>query len=140
MRQRLLAANRSGGDPSVFNVSETGNILTVTPRGLAKVDENIRIFFPERSWDYRENYAFGELFRLDDSTPKEGMHHPEGLLAFWGNGVKQGFEIQNTTNIDIAPTILALLGIEVPPVMTGRVLSEAFNLDFRCQVSANFTL
>jgi arylsulfatase A-like enzyme len=55
------------------------------------------------------------------------MHHPTGLLMLWGNGIRPGVTIANTDNLDIAPTLLALMGVPVPAIMPGRVLSEAWS-------------
>lgn len=47
-----------------------------------------------------------------------------GTLVISGYGVKPGTILQNTRNIDVAPTIARLLGIELPSA-DGRVLTEA---------------
>ena len=62
----------------------------------------------------------------DTPTVKQGMHHPTGLLAFYGTGIRAGVHLPDCTNLDIAPTLLTLMGLPVPPVMPGRVLSEAW--------------
>lgn len=55
-----------------------------------------------------------------------GDHHPDGILALWGPGVKSGAEI-SATLYDIAPTVLAALGGGGLQDMDGRVLEEAFD-------------
>ena len=57
---------------------------------------------------------------------KSGCHHPKGMMLMYGAGVKAGTEIPACDNLDIAPTLMALLGEPVPSVMTGRTLDEAF--------------
>lgn len=57
---------------------------------------------------------------------KSGCHHPKGMMLMYGAGVKAGAEIADCNNLDIAPTLMALLGEPVPSVMTGRTLDEAF--------------
>ena len=37
-----------------------------------------------------------------------------------GPGIRPGAKLENCTNLDIAPTLLHLAGIEVPTYMTGR--------------------
>jgi arylsulfatase A-like enzyme len=55
-----------------------------------------------------------------------------GVVALWGPGVKRGQELSGPgavpgpAIIDLAPTILALLGVEIPHDVDGRVLEEAF--------------
>lgn len=55
----------------------------------------------------------------------EGTHRAEGVLAMGGPNVRRGARVEGEL-IDIAPTVLAALGLRVPVDMEGRVLSEAF--------------
>ena len=52
-------------------------------------------------------------------------HRPEGVLAAWGTGAEHGGRT-NARILDVAPTVLALLGLPADPKMPGRVLSEGF--------------
>lgn len=54
-------------------------------------------------------------------------HLPDGFLAMTGLGVRRGVNIARAGVLDIAPTVLALLGCPVPASMPGRVLTEAFD-------------
>lgn len=117
---------KGGTKREAFHVSEVGEILTVTPYGLAKREGEIRYFFPDAPLSDPKGHLIDELFVMDAPSPKEGMHDPKGVLVVWGKGIRPGIEIKNATNLDIAPTVLSLLGIPVPSVMNGRVLSEAW--------------
>lgn len=125
-KQALLQAYSTGEKHEVFAVDEEGDILRITPRGIAKRESDVQVVFHDNLDAVPRAYAFDELFVTDDPTPKEGVHHPEGVLAMWGKDIRRGVEIRHTTNLDIAPTILTLLGVTVPPIMTGRVLSGAW--------------
>jgi arylsulfatase A-like enzyme len=46
---------------------------------------------------------------------------------FYDPGISRGLQVSDCTNLDIAPTLLTLVGLAVPDEMKGRVLSEAFN-------------
>jgi len=52
-------------------------------------------------------------------------HWSEGVVAIQAPGIQPQTRL-NAQLHDIAPTSLALLGIEIPPAMEGRVLQEAF--------------
>ncbi len=117
---------QGGAKPAAFSVAETGEILTVTPYGLAKREGEIRYFFPDAPNARAEGYVIDELFAVDTPTPKESMHDPAGVLLLWGKGIQPGVRIPSTTNLDIAPTLLTMMGIPVPSIMKGRVLSEAW--------------
>ncbi|HVJ19054.1 MAG TPA: hypothetical protein VM686_26725 [Polyangiaceae bacterium] len=112
--------------PGVFTVVETGDVLTVTPAGLAKKRDDIRYFLDGAPNAKKDGYTLDELFVADAPTPKQGMHDPTGLLVLHGKGIRRGVEIKGTSNLDIAPTLLTLLGTPVPATMKGRVLDEAW--------------
>ncbi len=56
-----------------------------------------------------------------------GMHHPDGILAIFGDSVQSGVSLDGARLLDLAPTILTGLGIAVPADMEGRVLLELFD-------------
>ncbi|MFM2397871.1 MAG: hypothetical protein RL341_28, partial [Pseudomonadota bacterium] len=112
-----------GADEPGFSVSEVGDILTVTPYGLAGSAQGVQY----RLTPQASSVPLEAFFAVDAPTVKQGMHHIDGLLSFYGAGIKRGAALKACTNLDVAPTILSLLGIPVPPVMQGRVLSEALN-------------
>lgn len=109
-----------------FHLAETGELLTVTPYGMASLADEIRYFFPDAPNARAEGYLIDELFATDAPTPKEAMHDPASVFCLWGSGIRAGVDIPQTTTLDIAPTLLTLLGIPVPKAMTGRALSEAW--------------
>jgi predicted AlkP superfamily phosphohydrolase/phosphomutase len=76
-----------------------------------------------------ETYEFvrfskgGSIF----SSPRLPGHHNEnGILIFYGKGIKEGKEIRNITMYDVAPTMLHILNLPIPDDMDGRVLKEIF--------------
>lgn len=117
---------KGGVHDRAMHVEETGDILTVTPLGLAKLDPSVRYFFPDTPRAKAEGYLFDELFRGYAETNKEGMHDPRGIFLLHGPGIARGLEIEGSTNLDIAPTLLALMGIAVPASIMGRPLGEAW--------------
>ncbi len=57
-----------------------------------------------------------------------GSHRRHGVLIGWGNGVKSGETVEGAQIMDLAPTILHLMGLRVPDDMDGRVLTETLSL------------
>jgi predicted AlkP superfamily pyrophosphatase or phosphodiesterase len=47
-----------------------------------------------------------------------------GMFVAWGHGVKRGAQLGEIRNLDVAPTVAALLGLKMEKV-DGRVLAEA---------------
>lgn len=55
-----------------------------------------------------------------------GSHRPEGIFLAAGPGVRAGVAAQDARIEDVAPTVLWLLGLDVPPELDGVVIREAF--------------
>ena len=59
-----------------------------------------------------------------------GRHHPEGVLLVAGPGIRQGAVLDGARLIDLAPTILYVLGLPIPSDMDGWVLVNLFEPEF----------
>jgi predicted AlkP superfamily phosphohydrolase/phosphomutase len=55
---------------------------------------------------------------------------PDGFLLAVGDGIKPGAELKSASVLDVAPTILYLMGLPVARDMEGRVLGEIVEEDF----------
>ena len=72
---------------------------------------------------------------IRDHRPSEdsewgGTHRLHGILIGRGPALKIAVEIENAKLVDIAPTLLYLLGVPVPEDMDGKVLTNALRSDF----------
>jgi hypothetical protein len=69
----------------------------------------------------------------DVFSPKEGAwaahHAPEGIFLVSGPSVCTGRQLDGLSIVDIAPTIMHLMDLEIPSDMDGRVILEAFESD-----------
>ncbi len=63
-----------------------------------------------------------EVGPLVSIPPESGTHRVEGIVIASGPGLRANIHIENATVTDIAPTALALLGLDPPDDMDGRVL------------------
>jgi predicted AlkP superfamily phosphohydrolase/phosphomutase len=55
----------------------------------------------------------------------EGTHRPNGIVVATGPGIKRGARIEAKI-VDCAPTVLTLMGLNVPADMQGRVIADLF--------------
>ena len=77
-----------------------------------------------------------ELGALHDDPTKtrdlrrvsERFHREEGILYMWGKGVKAA-RLDRPSILDVAPTVLTLLGVPPSKEMPGRVLLEGLHRD-----------
>jgi predicted AlkP superfamily phosphohydrolase/phosphomutase len=78
---------------------------------------------------FMPDYEYILSGRIRDSIFKnakdgQGFHRLQGLFFVHGQGIRKGREIVGANIIDMAPTILHLLGLPVPKGMEGKVLTE----------------
>ena len=58
-----------------------------------------------------------------------GCHRRNGVLLMSGKGVREGFAVDGAHIMDLAPTILHLVGTPVPSDMDGRPLVSALDME-----------
>lgn len=74
-------------------------------------------------YDIQGTLVFEEPKTLDFSAlPLSGTHRPHGLLIAYGPGMRAGSRISGARLVDLAPTLLGLLGLKPPGEMDGRFL------------------
>jgi hypothetical protein len=96
--------------------------ITVNLRPYIEATESSRCYFPHMGRD--KSFAYEELVYTTGGT-KSGRHDPKGVMMLYGAGIARGGRIQECNNLDIAPTLLTLMGLDAPAEMKGRVLEEA---------------
>jgi len=67
-----------------------------------------------------------------------GTHRKSGILVMRGTPFKRGARIEGARLVDMAPTLLYLMGQKVPDDMDGRVLTEAFEPEFAQRHTAQY--
>ncbi len=79
------------------------------------------------------SYTSSSLFAIPSNdifanplTRKSGDHRMEGVFVAFGTQVKQGFVVEDISIMDIAPTILDFLDIEIPEDMDGITCDRIF--------------
>ena len=80
-------------------------------------------------WKYRTIglYDFTTNKTISPAFGPTGDHRMEGVFVGSGPAFRPGAHPTGATLLDIAPTVLHLLGVPVPADMDGRVLGEIFN-------------
>lgn len=127
LQDELIAALRAARDP------ETGQPLIGQVyrrqdlyRG-SQLDDAPDLFF--RARDERQ-MGYG-LFKFPTNrwispSDRSGHHRLEGVLLMRGPGVRAGQRLSPARIVDVAPTILSVLGVPLPNDLDGEVLRGAF--------------
>ncbi|MBI1322397.1 phosphodiesterase [bacterium] len=119
---RLLALkNPETGEPLVEKVLRKEDLYEGP---LSDMGPDLTVVL--KDWNYRTIglHEFTTHKTICPSFGPTGDHRMEGILVGIGPAFEQGTSPQNASLLDIAPTILHLLGIPVPDDMDGRVLTE----------------
>ncbi len=110
----------------MFSVEIFEESITATLKTYDEVNENSRCYFPYLN--EKDSYLYEDLVH-NTGLVKSGCHDPQGMMILYGRGIKRGGHIGDCNNLDIAPTLLTLLGLPIPAVMEGRVMNEAFRIE-----------
>jgi predicted AlkP superfamily phosphohydrolase/phosphomutase len=73
---------------------------------------------------------FGSNRTVSDLTLLTGNHDMHGIFLAKGESVNKGSSISGANLIDVAPTVLHVMGCKVPKDMDGRVLTGIFEEGF----------
>lgn len=73
---------------------------------------------------------FGSNITVDTVYRYSGMHRDQGMLMMKGKPVRKGARMEGAKIVDLAPTILYVLGLPIPQDMDGRPLREAFQEEY----------
>lgn len=71
-------------------------------------------------------YEFASHRMIDYSWGVSASHRMDGIVMIKGRPFKQGYLLQGAHIMDVAPSVLYLLGLPIPETMDGKVLREAF--------------
>ena len=123
IKSALESAYVDTPDQPMFWVTAVENSITVNLATYNTITEESRAIFPKLE---KESSFLYENLVYSTGVLKSGCHDPKGMLMMYGPGVERGGYISECNNLDLAPTLLTLLGLDVPVEMTGRVLEEAF--------------
>jgi hypothetical protein len=109
-------------DQPIFFAYAVDNAITVNMRPYLTISESSQCHFPASG----NSIPFESLVYRTGHT-KSGCHDPRGMMILYGPGILPGSQLDHCNNLDIAPTLLTLMGARVPAAMKGRVLWEAFS-------------
>lgn len=105
----------------VFSAHLEGGSICVGPYRNQEMGDTLEMTTPQGAQRFRAS----DLLDKHAEVVKSGRHHPKGLLLMLGPEVRANTNIGRCDNLDIAPTLMRLMGRPIPDAMRGRVLDEA---------------
>ncbi|UCC39962.1 MAG: alkaline phosphatase family protein [Candidatus Heimdallarchaeota archaeon] len=106
---------------------------------------------PDLVVEWSEDALFSKIKQYDSSNmekmekifkpakEKSGEHRRAGIFIAYGPNIKKGKIVTDAEIIDIAPTILYIMGLPVAREMDGRVLTEIFGSSYLKDNPINFS-
>lgn len=107
-------------EPAVFRVVRTQE--RYTGRASVELPDLMVLWKNDRPIDAVESLRLGRINNSDRG--RRPAHSTQGAIYAWGPGIAEGATITGMRDIDIAPTVLALLGITQPEGLDGQLIGE----------------
>jgi predicted AlkP superfamily phosphohydrolase/phosphomutase len=120
LRSELLSLEDDSGRRVIRRIFNTEEKRAESPSFPDLMVETESHFLPKEG--LRRAGLFGSI-----PSVRSGLHDPDGIFILAGPKV-QGTGPANADIVDVAPTVLALLGIRAPEYMEGRVLEQFIDL------------
>ena len=76
---------------------------------------------------------------VEPAFATSGQHKLNSIFATVGPGIRPGSTVNQGQVLDLAPTLLYMLGLSVPQDMDGRVLTEVFERPFVDQYPVTYS-
>lgn len=125
LRERLMAEARDLTIPG----TDARLVQDIRPREAVYCGPHVATF-PDLILTLDPDYAAVPTLDTSLITPiprllRTGDHRPEGLFLAWGPQVRPGLLAEAPHILDLAPTLLHLLGLPIPEAMEGQVITAA---------------
>jgi predicted AlkP superfamily phosphohydrolase/phosphomutase len=136
LSERLLALkDPQTGLPLVSRILRNQEICW-GPKATAGPD--LFIVMKDYAYHLRGDYLFSSNRTMEDLWLISGAHREEGILLGWGQGIRPGYQLKGATIMDIGPTILGLMGGDIPSDMDGKCLVELLTEKKRNGISIQY--
>jgi predicted AlkP superfamily phosphohydrolase/phosphomutase len=96
-------------------------------RASSELPDLMVLWNSDRPLDAIESPRVGRISNRDGGP--RGAHTSQGAIFGWGPAIAAGPPISGIRDIDIAPTVLALLGIAAPKGLDGEVVADLLKSD-----------
>ena len=96
------------------------------PDGIANYPD-LTVYFDDLYWRSAGTIGHNTLYLPEnDIGPDDAVHSKYGIFIFYDPQRKIGKMIRDVSILDVAPTILKVMGFPVPADMEGKPIEEVF--------------
>ena len=105
--------------------TETFKRVEIHSGPYSKYGPDLFLYFDQCRYNISEMLGYDSLYSYDTGKGSDdGGHGRTGFIAMAGPAIPAVGEVRNMTLLDIAPTILSLMGLPIPEDMEGRSLLQ----------------
>jgi predicted AlkP superfamily phosphohydrolase/phosphomutase len=123
LAERLRAIPGPDGEPLGTRVFKPEEIY----RKVRNVAPDLIVYFGNLAWRSIGSVGHGSIYTFENDTgPDDANHGQFGIFAL-DDGERRGENVRGLRLLDVAPTILDLLGQPAPDDMHGRVVGRSAN-------------
>ena len=119
LKEKIEAIPNHKGGPIGTKVFRPEDIYKI----INNVAPDLLIYFGDLDWRSVGTVGNPEIWTFENDTgPDDANHAQEGIFGAIGSGISGGKQMTDISIMDMAPTMLSLLGRPVPEDMQGKVL------------------
>lgn len=95
-------------------------------RELRNVPPDLMVYFGNLSWRSVGSLGLPDVYTFENDTgPDDANHDQDGVFILWDPRHNyRGRYVEGLQLMDVAPTVLDIMGLPVPPDMQGRVITR----------------
>lgn len=87
---------------------------------------DLTVYFDNLNWRSAGTIGYNSPYLSEnDKGPDDAVHSHYGVFILYDSSKEQGKKIEDINLLDVAPTILEVMRIPVPPDMEGKIVKEA---------------
>jgi predicted AlkP superfamily phosphohydrolase/phosphomutase len=90
-------------------------------RACNGVAPDLIVYFDDLEWRAVGSIGYDTLYTFDNDTGPDDANHAQEGICILRDGGRRGRR-EGLTLYDVAPTILELFGLPIPPAMQGRII------------------
>jgi predicted AlkP superfamily phosphohydrolase/phosphomutase len=117
--KKIKSIKDDNNNPMNTIVFKPGDIFSI----LNGDPPDLMVYFDDLNWRSAGTVGYNNMYLTENDTgPDDAVHDYFGVLVIYDPNKKIGIDIGIKSILDIAPTALNILGIEVPNYMKGKII------------------